>query len=106
MSNKKDPSIAIANAILQVSNLLGIVADQIIKDPYETKGRKTIAKMNKTVAKTAKKIATKAKTPAKSKRQTKRLVHQHAGCAIAIPAGSPYPINSPIAQILMHLCHA
>lgn len=95
MSNKKDHSIAIANAILQVSNLLGVIADQIIKNPCETKGRKTIAKMSKT----AKKIATKAKTPAKPKRLLKRHV-------IAIPAGSPYPINSPIAQILMHLCHA
>ena len=93
MSNKKDPSIAIANAILQVSSLLGVVADQIIKDPHETKGRKTIAKMSKTVAKTAKKIATKAKTPAKPKRPSKRQ-------AIAIPC------DSPLAQILMYLCHA
>ena len=93
MSNKKDPSIAIANAILQVSSLLGVVADQIIKDPRETKGRKTIAKMSKTVANTAKKIAIKAKTPAKPKRQPKRQ-------AIAILC------DSPLAQILMHLCHA
>ena len=93
MSKKKDPSIAIANAILQVSNLLGVVADQIIKDPHETKSRKTIAKMSKTVAKTAKKIATKAKTPAKPKRLPKRQV-------IAITH------DSPLAQILMHLCHA
>ena len=93
MSNKKDPSIAIANAILQVSSLLGVVADQIIKDPHETKGRKTIAKMSKTVAKTAKKIAIKAKTPAKPKRPSKRQV-------IAVQC------DSPLAQILMHLCHA
>ena len=93
MSNKKDPSIAIANAILQVSSLLGVVADQIIKDPRETKSRKAIAKMSKTVAKTAKKIAIKAKTPAKPKRQPKRQV-------IAVPC------DSPLAQILMHLRHA
>ena len=93
MSNKKDPSIAIANAILQVSSLLGVVADQIIKDPHETKGRKTIAKMSKTVAKTAKKIAIKAKTPAKPKRPSKRQV-------IAIPS------DSPLAQIFTHLFYA
>ena len=93
MSNKKDPSIAIANAILQVSSLLGIVADQIIKDQRETKGRKTIAKMSKTVAKTAKKIAIKAKTPAKPKRQSKRQV-------IAIPS------DSPLAQIFTHMFYA
>ena len=92
MSNKKDPSIAIANAILQVSSLLGVVADQIIKDKHETKSRKAIAKMSKTVAKTAKKIAIKAKTPAQPKRQPKRQV-------IAVPC------DSPLAQILMHLCH-
>lgn len=91
MSKKKDPSIAIANAILQVSNLLGIVADQIIKDPRETKGRKTIAKMSKTVAKTAKKIATKVKTPAKPKRLPKRQV-------IAVPCD---PMH---AQLLAYLC--
>ena len=93
MSNKKDPSIAIANAILQVSSLLGVVADQIIKDPRETKGRKTIAKMSKTVAKTAKKIATKAKTPAKPKRPSKRQV-------IAIPN------DSPLAKIFTHMFYA
>ena len=93
MSNKKDPSIAIANAILQVSNLLGVVADQIIKDPRETKGRKTIAKMSKTVAKTAKKIASKAKTPAKLKRPSKRQV-------IAIPS------DSPLAKIFTHMFYA
>lgn len=93
MSKKKDPSIAIANAILQVSDLLGVVADQIIKDSHETKGRKTIAKMSKTVAKTAKKTAIKTKTPAKQKCLPKRQV-------IAVPC------DSPIAQILMHLCHA
>ena len=93
MNNKKDPSIAIANAILQVSNLLGVVADQIIKDPRETKGRKTIAKMSKTVAKTAKKIAIKAKTPAKPKRPSKRQV-------IAIPS------DSPLARIFTHMFYA
>ena len=93
MSNKKDPSIAIANAILQVSNLLGVFANHIIKDKHETKSRKAIAKMSKTVAKTAKKIAIKAKTPAKPKRPSKRQV-------IAVPC------DSPLAQILMHLCHA
>ena len=93
MNNKKDPSIAIANAILQVSNLLGVVADQIIKDPRETKGRKTIAKMSKTVAKTAKKIASKAKTPAKPKRPSKRQV-------IAIPN------DSPLAKIFTHMFYA
>ena len=93
MNNKKDPSIAIANAILQVSNLLGVFANHIIKDKHETKSRKTIAKMSKTVAKTAKKIASKAKTPAKPKRPSKRQV-------IAAPC------DSPLAQILMHLCHA
>ena len=93
MSKKKDPSIAIANAILQVSNLLGVVADQIIKDPRETKGRKTIAKMSKTVAKTAKKIAIKAKTPAKPKRPSKRQV-------IAIPS------DSPLARIFTHMFYA
>ena len=93
MNNKKDPSIAIANAILQVSNLLGVVADQIIKDKHETKGRKTIAKMSKTVAKTAKKIAIKAKTPAKPKCPSKRQV-------IAIPS------DSPLAQIFTHLFYA
>ena len=93
MSNKKDPSIAIANAILQVSNLLGVFANHIIKDKHETKSRKAIAKMSKTVAKTAKKIAIKAKTPAKPKRQPKRQV-------IAVPC------DSSLAQILMHLCHA
>ena len=93
MSNKKDPSIAIANAILQVSNLLGVFANHIIKDKHETKSRKAIAKMSKTVAKTAKKIAIKAKTPAKPKRQPKRQV-------IAVSC------DSPLAQILMHLCHA
>ena len=93
MSNKKDPSIAIANAILQVSNLLGVFANHIIKDKHETKSRKAIAKMSKTVAKTAKKIAIKAKTPAKPKRPSKRQV-------IAIPS------DSPLAQVLMHLCHA
>ena len=93
MNNKKDPSIAIANAILQVSSLLGVVADQIIKDPRETKGRKTIAKMSKTVAKTAKKIAIKAKTPAKPKRPSKRQV-------IAIPS------DSPLAQIFTHMFYA
>ena len=93
MNNKKDPSIAIANAILQVSNLLGVVADQIIKDKHETKGRKTIAKMSKTVAKTAKKIAIKAKTPAKPKRQSKRQV-------ITIPS------DSPLAKIFTHMFYA
>ena len=93
MNNKKDPSIAIANAILQVSNLLGVVADQIIKDPRETKGRKTIAKTSKTVAKTAKKIASKAKTPAKPKRPSKRQV-------IAIPS------DSLLAQIFTHMFYA
>ena len=93
MSNKKDPSIAIANAILQVSNLLGVFANHIIKDKHETKSRKAIAKMSKTVAKTAKKLAIKATTPAKPKRQPKRQV-------IAVPC------DSPLAQILMHLCHA
>ena len=93
MSNKKDPSIAIANAILQVSNLLGVFANHIIKDKHETKSRKAIAKMSKAVAKTAKKIAIKAKTPAKPKRQPKRQF-------IAVPC------DSPLAQILMHLCHA
>ena len=93
MSNKKDPSIAIANAILQASNLLGVFANHLIKDKHETKSRKAIAKMSKTVAKTAKKIAIKAKTPAKPKRQPKRQV-------IAVPC------DSPLAQILMHLCHA
>ena len=93
MSKKKDPSIAIANAILQVSNLLGVVADQIIKDKHETKSRKTIAKMSKTVAKTAKKIASKAKTPAKPKRQSKRQV-------IAIPN------DSPLAKIFTHMFYA
>lgn len=93
MNNKKDPSIAIANAILQVSNLLGVVADQIIKDKHETKSRKTIAKMSKTVAKTAKKIAIKAKTPAKPKRPSKRQV-------IAIPS------DSPLAQIFTHMFYA
>ena len=93
MSNKKDATIAIANAILQVSNLLGVFANHIIKDKHETKSRKAIAKMSKAVAKTAKKIAIKAKTPAKPKRQPKRQV-------IAVPC------DSPLAQILMHLCHA
>ena len=93
MNNKKDPSIAIANAILQVSNLLGVFANHIIKDKHETKSRKAIAKMSKTVAKTAKKIAIKAKTTAKPKRPSKRQV-------IAVPC------DSPLAQILMHLCHA
>lgn len=93
MNNKKDPSIAIANAILQVSNLLGVVADQIIKDKHETKSRKTIAKMSKTVAKTAKKIAIKAKTPAKPKRPSKRQV-------IAIPS------DSPLARIFTHMFYA
>ena len=93
MSNKKDPSIAIANAILQVSNLLGVFANHIIKDKHETKSRKAIAKMSKTVAKTAKKIAIKAKTPAKPKRQPKRQV-------IAVPC------DSPLAQIRMDLSHA
>ena len=97
MSNKKDPSVAIANAILQVSNLLGVVADQIIKDPRETKGRKTIAKMSKTVAKTAKKIAIKAKTPAKPKRPSKRPSKRQV---IAIPS------DSPLAQIFTHLFYA
>ena len=93
MSNKKDPSIAIANAILQVSNLLGVFANHIIKDKHETKSRKAIAKMSKTVAKTAKKIAIKAKTPAKPKRQSKRQV-------IAIPS------DSPLARIFTHMFYA
>ena len=97
MSNKKDPSIAIANAILQVSNLLGVFANHIIKDKHETKSRKAIAKMSKTVAKTAKKIAIKAKTPAKPKHQSKRPSKRQV---IAIPS------DSPLARIFTHMFYA